>query len=163
MSKFKGLAAGFAVCCLLFILLMRTASGQPCDKPTSVRAAYSYHNYNKMIEAALRQSQAQVADFNCDGEVNCIDYACSFKDVWDRMYPDQKDRCKLTRNKNPVSGMHHLFACVNGGGSAEFEVETWAANPILYSMRSNWPDEKYDPKYSIYGETDRWMRLCGLR
>lgn len=50
-----------------------------------------------------------------------------------------------------------------GGGSAEFEVENWAANPILYSMRSNWPDEKYDPKYNIYGETDRWMRLCGLR
>lgn len=163
MSKFNGLAAGFAVCCLLFILLMRTASGQPCDKPTSVRAAYSYHDYNKMIVAALRRSQAQVADFNGDDKINCIDYSCSFKAAWDRMYPDQKERCRLARNKNPVNGMHHLFALVNGGGSAEFEVETWAANPILYSMRSNWSEEEYNPVYNIYGETDIWMRECGLR
>lgn len=117
---------------------------------------------SQMIVAALRQSQAQVADFNGDGEINCVDFSCSFKATWDKMFPDLKDDCKLVRNKNPINGMHHLFATVDDGTGTEIEVETWAFYPDIYDMQRNWPNERYDRKYNIYGETKRWMRECGL-
>ena len=124
-------------------------------------------SYNKstrqMILAALRQSQAQVRDFNDDGLVNCIDYSCSFKLAWDRLYPNQKERCELVRNKNAKTGLHHLFAIIHNCIYDDIEVETWAKNPNIYFMDDNWTDGRYDPAYNIYGETERWMRECGLR
>lgn len=152
----------FFIACSILNGIRNLCAQKPMSAPDASGLALFGQTTSQMIVAALRQSQAQVQDFNGDGEINCMDYSCSFKAAWDSMYPDQKERCELVRNKNPLTGMHHLFALVKGGMNADIEVETWAFYPDVYDMQSNWTDGRYDRKYNIYGETKRWMRECGL-
>ena len=125
------------------------------------QTAMSYNKATRqMILSVLKSSQANVYDCDGDGLVNCLDYACMFKLTWDRMYPNQKERCELVRNKN--GEFHHLFAIVHNCTGDDIEVETWAKNQNIYFMSDNWSYDKYDPAYNIYGETERWMRTCGF-
>lgn len=114
---------------------------------------------NTMIISTLRVSQATVEDFNNDGDINCVDYACNFKREWDSLWPDEAWRCLLVRNVNGY--FHHLFAHIRGYGMQDIEIETWAKDPYRYRMSVNWRGE-YNPKYNIYGETGRWMKSCGF-
>lgn len=107
------------------------------------------------IVSVLKESQARVYDYNEDGLINCIDYACVFKLTWDKKYPDQKSRCALVRNKK--GKFHHLFAVVHNCTCDDIEVETWAKNQNIFSMYSNWPEGVYDPNFNIYGETSLWL------
>ena len=150
------------IACSILNGMRNLCAQKPMSAPDACGLALLGQTTSQMIVSALRQSQAQVQDFNGDGEINCMDYSCSFKVAWDKMFPDLKDDCKLVRNKNPINGMHHLFATVDDGTGTEIEVETWAFYPDIFDMQRNWSDGRYDPAYNIYGETERWMRECGL-
>lgn len=149
-----GLALICGVACLLSV---------PMAEPYSnvvVPVKQGQERVDCMIIETLRQSQAIVQDYNADGEINCIDYACGFKWQWDKLWPEDKWRCKLVRNKN--GNWHHLFAHIDGYFGEDIEVETWTKNIRYYKMEYNWQWE-YNPKYNIYGETEQWMKTCERR
>ena len=110
---------------------------------------------NFLIKSAIEESQKHVYDYDGDGQINCLDYACCFKLTWDKMFDFNKHNCVLVRNLN--GEFHHLFAIVYDGYGKPIEVETWAHNRAKYTMNVNWPDGKYNPKFNIYGETAKWL------
>lgn len=122
----------------------------PGDKPPICSDTDVY------ITEVMKESRANIADLNNDGLVNCIDYACSFKLAWDRMFPKYKGLCTIVRNCNPYNGFNHLFIRVRGTEGVVY-VEAWAKNVYDYTMEENWPAGRYDPKYNYYSETWRWL------
>lgn len=109
------------------------------------------------IDKCVEENCRTVRDFNHDGKINCVDYACGFKATWDRQNPGSEYMCTIVRNLNPAKGVHHLFVKVG-----MIDVEPWAEDPKKWSMSDNWDMNYYDPRYNIYGETDLWMHKCGL-
>ena len=116
--------------------------------------------YHQKIIDTITVVQRKVHDVNGDGKVNCIDHAVMFKSEWDKAYPENKFDCRIARNKNG-NVMHHLFIQIYYSDYNYVLVEPWASDPRLYKMEDNW-NWKYDPRYNIYGETDRWLRTCHL-
>jgi len=112
---------------------------------------------DQKIVYCMKYAQQRVYDRNLDQKVNCIDYTITFKEQWDAMYPKQKSICFIIRNKSShYKKFHHLFIGIYYMGGYIF-VEPWAADPERYLMIENW-DRRYDPKYNIYGETEKWMK-----
>ena len=121
----------------------------PSDMPES------YGHLKSRIIRTMIETNKKVKDLNYDGEVNCYDYACTFKLCWDRLYSDCKDACILIHNKqNGV--MNHLFVGIRYDGQY-IEVETWAPNIYRYKMEENWSKRKYNRRYNLYGETKHWL------
>ena len=120
----------------------------PYDKP--------FNLYDEYISECISENNDTVRDYNKDGEVNCVDYACGFKATWDKLYPELAPLCEIVRNLNIENGMHHLFIVIDG-----VEVEPWTFSTTKYRMCDNW-DATYNPSYNIYGETNLWMRECEL-
>lgn len=120
----------------------------PGDKPLS--------DVDMYIIETMKEARSIVADLNNDGLVNCIDYACSFKLSWDKLFPKYKGWCSIVRNYNPTNGFNHLFIRVRGSDGVVY-VEAWAKNINKYTMEENWPAGRYDPKYNMYGETWLWL------
>ena len=113
---------------------------------------------DRMIVSTACYVKWNIRDLNGDGSVNCIDYACMFKRTWDKRYPQHKDECAIVRNKN--GSFHHLFIQVKFGRNNFVLVEPWVTDPERYKMEDNW-SKRYNPRYNIYGETNRWLRECG--
>lgn len=145
---------------LLFGFVAYFAALPRANPPILTERQAQERQLDYMISETLRKSQSDVEDYNEDGEINCVDYACGFKWHWDKMWPEEKWRCNIVRNKN--NGWHHLFVKIYGYCGEDIEVETWSKNKRYYLMRQNW-DWEYDPKYNIYGETERWMKTCERR
>ncbi len=137
----------------------RTAA--PCQKP-GYTAAYDNRTgrggipweLDRFITFTIRAAQRDVHDTNLDGKVNCIDYTLMFKKLWDKSYGHTAYSCEIVRNKN--GSFHHLFIGIRYGGRIVF-IEPWAGNPELFLMEDNWTARKYNPRYNIYGETEKWM------
>ena len=134
-----------------FIGVMCLVEGFPCDMPDSV--------VDQMIIDTLNVSHSQVWDLNFDGKVNCIDYAVTFKCIWDLKYPEYKNMCEIIRNKNDRTGMHHLFVRVINNRHF-INIETWAKDTSKYLMEQNWKSGKYDARTNISGETMLWLKRC---
>ena len=149
-NKWYGIVIAFVVICALIIGLAITG---PCDTPNK-KQDKSLSGIEKMIVVSVMRTQLDIKDMNLDGKVNCIDYACMFKRVWDNYFPENKDCCTIVRNKGP--GIHHLFICIWWEGS-RIDVEPWSGNPYKYLMTDNWT-EVYNPNNNIYGETERWLK-----
>lgn len=113
--------------------------------------------YRKQILDTLDRTKQYVTDVNNDGEVNCIDYSCTFKIIWDKMY-DASD-CEIVRNKSGT--MNHLFIRTRQYKGRPWEcIEPQAAtrNITQYFMEDYWPPDVYNPVYNIYGETEVWLK-----
>ena len=149
-NKWYGIAIAVIVICALLVSVFITGPGDTPNKKQSDSSS----SIEKMIVMVVLRTQLDVKDLNLDGEVNCIDYACTFKRAWDSYFPEYKDCCYIVRNKGP--NIHHLFICIWWQGS-RIDVEPWSNNPYKYLMTDNW-DEVYNPNNNIYGETDKWLR-----
>ena len=113
--------------------------------------------YRKQILDTLDRTKQYVTDVNKDGEINCIDYSCTFKIIWDKMY-DASD-CEIVRNKS--STMNHLFIRTRQYKGRPWEcIEPQAAVKDItkYFMEDFWEPDVYNPVYNIYGETEAWMK-----
>lgn len=113
--------------------------------------------YRKHILDTLDKTSKYVIDVNQDGEINCIDYSCIFKVLWDKQY--DKKNCEIVRNKS--STMNHLFIRVRQYGGTQWEcIEPQASKKDItkYFMEDFWTAAEYNPLYNIYGETDRWLK-----
>lgn len=113
--------------------------------------------YRKQILDTLDRTKLYVTDVNNDGEVNCIDYTCTFKILWDKMY--DASNCEIVRNKS--STMNHLFIRTRQYKGRPWEcIEPQAGTRDItkYFMEDFWPSDIYNPTYNIYGETDVWLK-----
>ena len=119
---------------------------RPCDTKNNIQN----------IEAVIKiELAATMQDVNRDGLVDCIDYSIFFKQVWDILYPNKRYECEIVRNVNKITGMNHLFVRV-------WYYTDWIyiepqADLKYYLMQDVWGD-KYDPKYNILGETNKWLK-----
>lgn len=141
---------------LLFIILISliilSAGIGPFGKPDRPRVEY---DTDSKIITTIMQLQLDIRDINYDDKINCIDYTCMFKLIWDQKFPDKAWKCSIVRNKAP--GIHHLFICILDKDNNKIFVEPWSNNPYRYLMEENW-STIYDPKNNIFGETDYWMK-----
>ena len=113
--------------------------------------------YRKHILDTLDKTNKYVTDVNQDGEINCIDYTCVFKVLWDKQY-DSKN-CEIVRNKSNT--MNHLFIRVRQHSGTQWEcIEPQAPKKEItkYFMEDFWAATEYNPLYNIYGETDKWLK-----
>jgi len=134
----------------LLVLTVLIRMSAFCDRPPA--QAYD-------IPSLLLRVRDAVYDVNRDGEVNCLDYATTFKYIWDRSFPASD--CELVRNYNTRTGMNHIFARVRFSRYSRWQlVETWAHDVYFYDVPSIW-GSKYDPAYNYYDETSYWMRDVG--
>ena len=132
---------------------------EPQEKPTGNTSSGTRNvppELNDEIVEVMKMTQTFVRDVNDDGKVNCIDYACTFKMCWDRKFPKRKFECCIVRNYNKETGFHHLFIRLNSKSKVVY-VESYASNPYKYTMKENWTNGKYNPKYDIFGETNTWL------
>ena len=149
-ASFTGLMLAILGGLAVMVFMFNILANLPGDKPPV------YSDTDVYIIEAMKKSHANISDLNNDGLVNCIDYACSFKLAWDRLFPKYKGWCKIVRNYNPTNGFNHLFIKVSGIDGTVF-VEAWAKNINKYTMYENWPNGRYNPEYNFYGETWLWM------
>ena len=113
--------------------------------------------YRKNILDTLDKTNKYAIDVNNDGEINCIDYTCIFKVLWDKSF-DNND-CEIVRNKSLT--MNHLFIRVRQYSGRPWEcIEPQAAKKDItrYFMEDFWSAREYNPVYNIYGETDLWLK-----
>ena len=54
--------------------------------------------FNLRILDCLKVTQAAVTDMNSDGKINCIDYAVTFKGVWDSKYLPENCQSHMEEN-----------------------------------------------------------------
>ena len=113
--------------------------------------------YRKQILDTLDRTKQYVTDVNKDGEVNCIDYSCTFKMIWDKMY--EASDCEIVRNKSGT--MNHLFIRTRQYNGRPWEcIEPQAAVKDItkYFMEDFWSSDVYNPVYNVYGETEVWLK-----
>ena len=106
------------------------------------------------IVLVITKTFDNIRDINSDGEINCVDYAITFKLLWDLFYPNNTSDCIIIRNYSYK--LHHLFIGIYQNDHLIF-VEPWSKIHTRYLMRDNWSDE-FDPRFNIYGETDKWLK-----
>ena len=111
--------------------------------------------YRKHILDILDKTKSYARDIDNDGEINCVDYACIFKLLWDKQY-DSKN-CEIVRNKSGT--MNHLFIRVRQYAGTPWEcIEPQAALKDInrYFMEDFWPPDVYNPVYNNYEEAEYW-------
>ena len=116
---------------------------------TSVRAPSAPVTRNTSehtnIERTLRlvADKCKTTDTNRDGLYNCIDAAILFY----QYYPDKSKVC-IELNRNPKTGMNHLFNCVfTDGVWKAIEPQAYAGNHTNYLMWAVW-GKRYDNSYN---------------
>lgn len=117
-----------------------------------------YELENRII-STNKQVHRQVQDLNCDGLVNCIDYTCLWKILWDRKYPEEKSRSIIVRIRNDK--IHHLCIGVYDDYSKLILVETQIDNKnylVNYYFGS-----RFNKDDIIYGETNTWLNKVKKR
>lgn len=127
------------------------------------------------VRDTLRRTHSQVYDRNGDGKVNCIDYAVTFKQEWDKAYLSED--CEIIYNYNPRSGFCHLYVRCRwsneGYKGCWLSVEPQAeSDKHDYEMHEFWskayadvyPDiydrcmYGYSASWDTYGMTERLMK-----
>jgi len=89
-------------------------------------------------------------DVNGDGLTNCIDAAVSFY----QFYPD-KNKVRILCNRNPNTGMNHLFNSVlTEGVWVEVEPQAYFSGHPDYFMETSWGNQ-YDSQYNL-DVTEKW-------
>lgn len=136
-----------AIICLLLLILPLILMN-PGDTPKQISK-----ETNDQIIITIKLTQKYINDLNKDNKINCIDYACGFKMIWDGIYPDRKDDCIIIRNKSLT--LNHLYNGVYEGNDIIF-IEPWTNDPYNYDMFSVW-GYRWNPRYNKYDETEKWL------
>ncbi|MBO4386028.1 MAG: hypothetical protein J5817_03330 [Treponema sp.] len=140
---------GFVFLSVLILLSTRTFALKDYSKISP--------RIHRMIVATIKETQANIYDYNLDGEINCRDYSCVFKVTWDRLYPKEAYRCTLVRNSPPY-GNGHLFVNIEDDNSCPIDVEPQAHSPQHYLMYETWTAGEFSNQaYNAYGETEYWL------
>lgn len=107
------------------------------------------------LDKKIRQTlkQLKVYDVNGDGKVDCIDYSNVFKNTWEKT--ESPYTCELVWNKNPSSGMNHLFVRVESPEVDWVYVEPQSFYKENYLMKDSW-EKEYDPDYNMDGSLWRY-------
>ena len=135
------------VCFLLLILPLAMLGAQPMN-------AYGIdHELENKIMLTSREVNRQVTDLNKDGLINCIDYTCLWKIIWDRRYPDAASIATIIRIKN--DRIHHLCIGIYDDYSNMILVETQVINRNYFV--SYWYAGLFNKQDIIYGETKKWL------
>jgi len=110
-----------------------------------IREELAYSLDPEFINAILELIQeGYIYDFNYDGKINCIDYSLIFRKLYG-------NHAHLIINKNPNTGMNHMFIRIHGIKYLYLEPQ---GRPDYYSMGIVWGD-MYDPSYNK-DVTDIW-------
>ena len=126
----------------------------PVASRTQTTSAAVTRNTNEHdnIERTLRivAEKWRSTDVNKDDLYNCIDAAVLFY----KYYPDRSRVCIMI-NRNPKTGMHHLFNCVfTEGVWKAIEPQAYANRFPNYLMWAVWGNQ-YDKTYNR-DETEKW-------
>jgi hypothetical protein len=163
---------------LLAIILVTTffwyrscTATTPQDTP-DLSAVYklfdAYGEPKNDIETAILFTHALLEDFNGDKVINCIDYSMMFKLIYEDLV-DYPTKVELMRNKNPATGMDHLFVWVydrnnymNGGTLVEPQGIGGRWDPKVF-----W-GAKYDPSKTTFSEEymlmyDMYVKSAGIK
>jgi len=149
---------GFFVIMIIIALLF---TQMECDKPSKSKvkdsyAAISLDMKTKVINN-IRYTQYNVYDVTADGKKNCQDYTILFYLFWQDRYPEDKDRVFFVRNKNPYTGMNHMFIYMIDYDNKGFYLEPWAVNYKKFLMFDNW-DYEYNPAYNEIKPEEYYMK-----
>lgn len=134
------------ICILFIMMLFSNVNAKP------IKVYY--------IRDVAKRAQDILIDFDGNGEINCVDKAVAFKLVWDKTY--RFTRCELVRNYNPAMDFSHLFVRIRLLGMWYCIEPSYNPNRLTCVMSDVWGD-RYDPAYNRYGETDYWLRKCGVK
>ena len=116
------------------------ASARVSSTP-AVRSTSEHANIDRTLR--LVAEKCKRTDVNRDGLYNCIDAAVLFY----QYYPDKSKVC-IEINRNPTTGMNHLFNCVfTDGVWKAIEPQAYASNRSNYFMWSVW-GRQYDNSYN---------------
>ena len=112
------------------------------NSPEQIVAAAGQTYLDAVLYQVAKDFTRTKVDMNNDGLVNCIDAATLF-----HVYYNRPNESKITINKNPSTGMNHLFntILINGQWVA-IEPQAYLGGKCNYTMRSIW-GRKYDQKY----------------
>lgn len=116
---------------------------------------------NDVLDARVREVikdvHAKIYDMNGDGLINCQDYSVLFHYLWNRKY---KALCMMTINRNPKTGMNHMFITIYLGCNVyhiEPQYPEW-----FYIMETVWGD-KYDSRYDENCDTKKVYSKVTIR
>ncbi len=155
-----GLAKFMLALCILGMLFSVVTIAKAHAEPACVR--YDYYVNDGVIRDKLRSTHKHVYDRDLDGVVNCVDYALTFKQEWDKDIPP--NHCQIVRNyqKTVFAKMNHLFVRVKLSDTGKWlYIEPQAKyDRRNYKMSDYWGWPKYNPQYNKLGETVYWMSLC---
>lgn len=116
------------------------------------------NNYlNQCIGDILCQTHSQVKDLDKNGKIECIDYSVTFHVLWHKKYA-RVAACNLTINRNPSTGMNHMFITIKTDKEYHIEPQYY---DWFYIMETVWGN-KYDSKYDIYTPHHFWYVECHI-
>lgn len=132
----------------LFVIPMALLGAQP-------KNAYGIdYELEDEIFNINKQVSEQIIDLNKDGVINCIDYTCLWKILWDKKHADAKHRCIIVRiyNKN----IHHLCVGIYDDYSKLILVETQVVSRNYHVKY--WFSNMFNDDDIIFGETNKWLK-----
>ena len=101
----------------------------------------------------LRNVKAKLCDINGDGLINCIDYAVLF-------YLEAGPNTQIIQNRNPNTGMNHLFNAMRRPGGGWTYIEPQSNPGTMATMEAVW-GSSYNATYN-FDVTNDYVRLLGI-
>ena len=101
----------------------------------------------------LRNVKAKLCDINGDGLINCIDYAVLF-------YLEAGPTTRLIQNRNPNTGMNHLFNALRKPTGGWTYIEPQASPGGMATMEAIW-GSNYNATYN-FDVTEDYVRSLGI-
>jgi len=98
-----------------------TSAPTPAPTPAPVNVAVtaaSSTNRSAPSFIAARKTAENIRDVNRDGKINCIDYACLYK-----QYYGDGTQARLIWNKNDTANFNHLFVYIPDGAGGWIAIE----------------------------------------
>ena len=146
--------------CVIMVLIALLFAQLECDKPNKKQVKDIYGSISLGMKTKvinnIRYTQYNVYDVTADGKKNCQDYTILFYLFWQDRFPEDKDRVFFVRNKNPFTGMNHMFIYMIDYDGKGFFLEPWAIDYRKFLMFDNW-DNEYNPEYNDIKSEDYYM------
>jgi len=126
------------ILCTLIIPWMCSELG---DTPPPAAVIEEHHNIEQTLDTVALMMRVN-ADVNGDRKINCIDAAVHFY----QYYPlESRHLVRIISNRNPATGMHHLFNSVLSDGVMHYiEPQAQHSGHRLYHMTHVW-GSRYNP------------------
>ena len=118
--------------------------------------AITEQEYKNKINDCLAYTQKHIMDVTADGQVNCVDYAITFKTMWDMQSDTWSEKCNCEIVYNGHGDFDHLFIRVHHYTVGWECIEPQALPYTWYYMEDVWGTE-YNPVFNQYGQTEYWL------